>query len=263
MGGVAQKVSGCSARGTRRLYTQEPMTPAVRLTKRGIDLAASVFGLTVASPVMAAIAVLVKVDSPGPVFYKQRRSGRLKRGYGGTVECEEFTVYKFRTMRTDAESISGPVLAQEHDPRVTRVGSFLRKSRLDELPQLVNILMGDMSLVGPRPERPVLLQQLSATIPMFEERVRDIKPGLTGFSQVNLSYSGKPRENSEAMQHLRGLTNPFGLDEAEGAVADDMRIKLLYDLAYAAACERMSTYLPMELGVIAKTPWIMLRGLGR
>lgn len=239
------------------------MSRAVRVTKRGIDLAASVFGLTVGAPLMAAIAVAVRIESPGPAIYRQKRCGRLVKGRGGEIECEEFTVYKFRSMRTDAEAKTGPVLASESDPRVTRLGRLLRKSRLDELPQLFNVLFGSMSLVGPRPERPELLRQLAATIPLFEERIDGIKPGLTGLSQVSLSYTGRPPDDSEIAAYLEALTNPFGLEGAEGSIADDMRIKLLYDLAYAAACVSLRTYLPMELKVIVKTPLVMLRALGR
>jgi lipopolysaccharide/colanic/teichoic acid biosynthesis glycosyltransferase len=166
-------------------------------------------------------------------------------------------------MRPDAEKLSGAVLAGENDPRITRVGRLLRKTRLDELPQLFNVFKGDMSLVGPRPERPELLENLALAIPYFEERMHEAKPGITGFAQVSLGYLGQPLPGSEIELLQDSLVNPLHVEGAGGAVADDMRIKLLFDLAYVASLERIDTYLAMELLVIFKTPWVMLRGLGR
>ena len=103
---------------------------------------------------------------------------------------------KFRSMKPDAERLTGMVVATAGDPRITRVGKFLRRTRLDELPQFLNVLMGDMSIVGPRPERPELAEQLAMAIPYFEERMRDVKPGITGLAQINLSYTGKPFPDS-------------------------------------------------------------------
>ncbi len=237
------------------------------MTKRAIDIVASVVGLTVTAPLYPLIAAAIKLEDPGPVFYHQRRAGMLKgrvmRDGIATPEFIEFTMRKFRTMRVDAEKYTGAVLAQENDPRITRVGRFLRKTRLDELPQFWNVLTGDMSLVGPRPERPELLVNLALAIPFFEERMRDIKPGITGLAQVSLGYSGRPSAASEAAKYLEDLTNPFELEEAEGAEADDMRVKLLFDMAYSAALESLSAYLETELKVIVKTPLVMVLGLGR
>jgi lipopolysaccharide/colanic/teichoic acid biosynthesis glycosyltransferase len=237
------------------------------VTKRAIDIAASVVGLTVTAPLYPFIAAAIWIEDPGPVFYKQRRAGMLKgmTDKDGVLVPEfiEFTMRKFRSMRVDAEKFTGAVLAQENDPRVTKVGRFLRKTRLDELPQFWNVLTGDMSLVGPRPERPELLINLALAIPFFEERMRDIKPGITGLAQVSLGYSGRPSAESEAARYLSDLTNPFGFDEAEGAEADDMRVKLLFDMAYSAALESLSAYLKTELTVIFKTPMVMVLGLGR
>jgi lipopolysaccharide/colanic/teichoic acid biosynthesis glycosyltransferase len=170
---------------------------------------------------------------------------------------------KFRTMRPDAERTTGAIIAKEGDPRVTRVGRFLRKTRLDELPQFWNVLKGDMSLVGPRPERPELLSNLALAIPFFEERMRNVKPGITGLAQVNLGYSGRAPEDSPFKQFKAQLTNPFQLDGADDAEADDMRMKMLFDLAYSANLEAFRTFLTTELTIIAKTPMVMLRGLGR
>jgi lipopolysaccharide/colanic/teichoic acid biosynthesis glycosyltransferase len=166
-------------------------------------------------------------------------------------------------MRVDAEKLTGAVLASENDPRVTRVGRFLRKSRLDELPQLVNVLLGQMSLVGPRPERPELLVNLALAIPFFEERMRDVKPGLTGLTQVSLGYTGRAFAGSQASTHEEQLLNPFDLPETEGSTADDMRMKLLFDIAYAAALETLGSYLLMETKIVLKTPLVMIRGVGR
>ncbi len=170
---------------------------------------------------------------------------------------------KFRTMRIDAEAGTGAVLAEENDPRVTRVGRFLRRSRLDELPQLWNVFKGEMSLVGPRPERPELLENLTLAIPFFEERMRDCKPGITGLAQVSLTYSGGAPAGSRVAALANSLTNPYAFEAARGALADDMRTKLLFDLAYVASLERFSTYIITELWIIVQTPIIMLRGLGR
>jgi lipopolysaccharide/colanic/teichoic acid biosynthesis glycosyltransferase len=151
------------------------------------------------------------------------------------------------------------VIAGANDPRVTRLGRFLRKSRLDELPQFWDVLRGEMSLVGPRSEWPELLEQLAYAIPLFEERMRDVKPGITGLAQISLGYTGSFPPGSPIAQLAQHLQNPYKLEEAEGALADDMRIKLLYDLAYTASLEKLSTFLRTELGVIVKTPLVMLR----
>jgi lipopolysaccharide/colanic/teichoic acid biosynthesis glycosyltransferase len=243
------------------------VTPSVRLIKRALDVAASLFGLAATAPFYPIIGVAIYLESPGPIFYRQRRAGVLaghdvREGvtYPSFVE---FDMRKFRSMRMDAEKTTGPILATENDPRITRVGKFLRKTRLDELPQLWNVLLGEMSLVGPRPERPELLADLALAIPFFEERMRDIKPGITGLAQVSLGYTGRASAGSEIKAYEKDLLNPFDLEEAEGALADDMRMKLLFDLAYAASLESFPTFLQTELTVILKTPFVMLLGIGR
>jgi lipopolysaccharide/colanic/teichoic acid biosynthesis glycosyltransferase len=120
-----------------------------------------------------------------------------------------------------------------------------------------------MSLVGPRPERPELLANLALAIPFFEERMRFVKPGITGLAQVSLGYSGRAPDGSPVQAFRDALTNPWKLAGADDSDADDMRMKMLYDLAYSAALEKLSSYLSTELSVIAKTPLVMLRGLGR
>ena len=242
------------------------MTPGVRLVKRLIDIAGSATGIALTWPLMVPIAAAIRLDSAGPVFFVQRRSGALLGDTGApdgrAHRWADFDIYKFRTMRVDAERGTGAVLASKGDPRVTRVGAFLRKTRLDELPQFWNVLRGDMSLVGPRPERPELLETLAQAIPYFEERTRGVKPGLTGLAQISLGYSGDASPDTEAGKVFASLANPFGVDEADGAVADDMRNKLMFDLAYAASLEDFWSYLRMELTILVKTPLIMVMSKG-
>jgi len=244
---------------------------SVRVVKRAFDIIGSSIGLAVTIPLYPLIAAVIWVDCPGPIFIRQRRAGQLlppphPQGDGGPSphrpKFYQFVMMKFRSMRPDAEKMTGPVLATDNDPRITRVGRILRKTRLDEIPQFLNVLRGDMSIVGPRPERPELAEQLAMAIPYFEERMRDVKPGITGLAQISLSYSGKPHANSPVSKFEADLTNPFEIDGAEDAVADHMRVKLLYDLAYSAATEDLWHFLPVELGIIMKTPLVMIRALG-
>lgn len=145
------------------------------VVKRCMDVVLSFLALLLLSPVMALIALLVKLTSPGPIFYRQERCG---------LNGRSFTMFKFRSMRTDAEQQTGAVWTSQNDPRRTRLGAFLRRTSLDELPQLINVLRGDMSLVGPRPERPVFIQQFSKTVPNYVAR-HCVKAGITGWAQVH------------------------------------------------------------------------------
>jgi len=147
---------------------------------RSLDTMGSIFSLLICTPVIILISLLIKITSPGPIFYKQQRVGK---------DGKVFTLYKFRTMVNNAEKEVGPVLASRDDPRVTKVGKFLRATRLDELPQLLNVLQGDMSLVGPRPERPHFVKKHKA---LHELRLA-VKPGLTGLAQIRSFYDLKPR----------------------------------------------------------------------
>lgn len=165
-----------------------------RRLKRLLDVISAGIGLVLAGPLMLFTAMLIKLESPGPVLYKQVRAGEFGR---------LFTILKFRSMRTDAEK-HGAQFAKENDDRVTRVGKFIRKTRIDELPQLWNVLKGEMSMVGPRPERPVFIEQLEQKVPYFKQRLY-VKPGVTGHAQVRCRY---------------------------GASAEDMLEKLQYDLYY-------------------------------
>jgi lipopolysaccharide/colanic/teichoic acid biosynthesis glycosyltransferase len=231
------------------------MNRSVKITKRLIDILFCSIGLVVAAPFMVAIALAIKLSSPGPVFFKQKRAGMIPAEQGG--KAGEFWVYKFRTMVQDAERMSGPILSSEEDPRTIRIGSFLRKTRLDELPQFLNVVRGEMSLVGPRPERPELIDNLSLAIPFFEERMRLVKPGITGLAQVKLSYSGQLAENSNLNEIIDTLINPYDMEELEGALADDMRTKMLYDMVYSASLEGFWSFLRTDMEIILRTPIVM------
>ncbi|MGE0449740.1 MAG: sugar transferase [Vicinamibacterales bacterium] len=188
--------------------------------KRGVDLLLASTGLLLVSPVLLLAAALIKLESPGPVLYRQQRVGR-----GGRL----FTILKFRSMRADAEQSSGPVWAAENDCRITRIGRVLRRSRFDEVPQLLNVLRGEMSVVGPRPERPEIDEKLLRDIPLYAQR-RLVKPGITGWAQVRHRYA---------------------------ADLDDVRVKLQYDLFYV---KHMS--LALDFLIVLMTTKTILRGIG-
>ncbi|HEX6903278.1 MAG TPA: sugar transferase [Thermoanaerobaculia bacterium] len=161
----------------------------VLFAKRLLDLTAASVGLLLALPFMLLVALAVRLDSPGPVFFRQDRVGR-----GG----REFTLWKFRSMCNDAEK-GGARWAVQDDPRITRVGWFIRKTRLDELPQLWNVLVGDMSLVGPRPERRMFVEQLKEQCPWYEQRLV-VRPGLTGWAQIKAPYASTFEESIEKLK---------------------------------------------------------------
>lgn len=203
---------------------------SVRVGKRAMDLGAAFIGLTFLLIVGPFIALAIKLDSQGPIFFGQARIGAAS-----AEGPRSFVMYKFRTMVDDAEKHTGPALAFDGDPRITRVGRFLRKSRLDEIPQFWNVMRGDMALVGPRPERPELTADLDATHPFFSERTYGLRPGITGPAQVEMTYE---------------------------QCANDIPSKIAYDFAYGLAVSSFAEWLRMDLRVAFKTVWIMLAGRG-
>ncbi|MCX7797885.1 MAG: sugar transferase [Melioribacter sp.] len=188
--------------------------------KRLFDIVFSLTLLIVTSPFTILAAIAIKLESEGPIFYKQERMG---------MNGKIFKIIKFRTMIKDAEKHTGPVWSTKDDPRVTKVGKILRKIRLDEVPQAINILKGDMSFVGPRPERPYFVEKLSKEIPLYKRRLK-VRPGLTGWAQVKHKY-----------------------DES----LEDVKIKLKYDLYYI---ENMS--LRLDFKIIFRTIFVVLFGKG-
>ena len=199
----------------------QPMPLCERAIKRLMDIFVSIVVIVVGAPVFIIIALMVKMSSKGPAIYAQERVGR-----NGKL----FTMYKFRTMYQDAEAKSGPMWATENDPRITKVGYWLRKLRLDELPQVLNVLSGSMSLVGPRPERPHFVDQFKVQIPLYTRRLR-VRPGITGWAQVKWKY-----------------------DESLA----DVKEKTKYDLYYV---ENIS--LKMDMKILINTILTMVKGKGQ
>lgn len=163
----------------------------MRVAKRALDIFLSSIGLVVSIPIFVVLGILIKLDSKGPIFYRQERVGE---------KGKKFMVIKFRSMRQDAEIKTGPVWASENDPRVTRLGRMMRLLRLDEIPQMINVLKGEMSFVGPRPERPVFVEQLRKKIPYYDLRFT-VKPGLTGWAQIKYQYGSTEEDALEKLQY--------------------------------------------------------------
>ncbi|MFH1095949.1 MAG: sugar transferase [Candidatus Desantisbacteria bacterium] len=161
----------------------QPISGWNRSIKRLIDMAASLLVLITLFPFLIIVAILIKLDSKGPIVFSQERVGR---------DGHLFKIYKFRTMMTDAEKDTGPVLAQKNDERITKLGKFLRQTRIDEILQCVNVLLGQMSLVGPRPERLFFVEQFKTAIPGYTKRFK-VRPGITGLAQVNAGYDISPK----------------------------------------------------------------------
>lgn len=158
--------------------------------KRLLDIGVALVGLILASPIIVLTAILIKLDSRGPIFHRQKRVGK---------EGRIFTLVKFRSMYIDAEKKTGPVWAQKNDSRVTRVGRIIRKIRIDEIPQMWNVLRNEMSFVGPRPERPYFVEELKKEIPFYTQRLV-VKPGITGWAQINYMYGSSREDALEKLQ---------------------------------------------------------------
>jgi len=189
---IAGKITVEAMRPSYLIFNQGfVQSPQAQLAKRILDIVCALIGIVLAAPLMLATAILVRFGSPGPVLFRQERTGQHDK---------PFTLLKFRSMREDAEKTSGPVWATEDDPRITKFGKIMRKTRLDELPQLWNVLMGDMSMVGPRPERPHFVRDLEAKIPYFTQR-QIVKPGLTGWAQINYPYGNTLEDALQKLQY--------------------------------------------------------------
>jgi len=187
--------------------------------KRVMDIVVAVFLLVITSPLLLLTAIAIKLDSIGPAFYKQQRIGLYSR---------PFTIYKFRSMYTDAEK-DGPQWAKKNDSRITKVGKIIRKYRIDEIPQLLCVLKGDMSMVGPRPEREVFIEELRKTIPFYASRLK-MKPGLTGWAQVRHHYDND---------------------------IEDVKIKLGYDIYYLSNASIL-----LDIQILIRTIYVVLTGKG-
>ena len=204
---------------------------SIWLAKRIFDFLCAVIGLLMLSPILPAIALAIKLDSKGPIFYKKLRVGKST-----PEQMMFFEIIKFRTMYVDAETRTGAVWATENDPRITPVGRFLRKTRLDEIPQLFNVIRGDMSLIGPRPERPSFYNKLETAIPYFADRTYGVMPGITGLAQVNQGYD---------------------------TCIDDVRRKVGFDHSYALSLRSLKSWILMDISIITKTLIVMVDGRGR
>ena len=205
--------------------------PKVVACKRAMDMILATIGLILFLPVLPFVALAIKVDSIGPVFFQQTRIGQTNGDH-----THLFSMIKLRTMVNDAEKNTGAVWATKNDPRVTTVGMFLRKTRLDEFPQLINVLLGDMSLIGPRPERPGLYGKLEKEIPYFAERTYNVVPGITGLAQVSQGYD---------------------------TCIEDVRSKLTFDHSYALNLSSLWLWLKMDVFISIKTLRIMMTAQGQ
>ena len=206
------------------------MPQSVRIAKRIFDIGLSIFIIILLIPLFILIAIAIKLDSKGPIIYRQKRIGLTTEK--GTIT---FMLYKFRTMFNNAEQTTGPVWTSNEDPRITRLGKILRNSRLDELPQLINVLKGEMSIIGPRPERPYFVSRLDGQIPYYSERVFYVKPRITGLAQINLDYDSS---------------------------VDSVKQKLYFDHAYAARISSLKEYIKTDFYILFKTFFVMINGKG-
>ena len=205
--------------------------PVTARSKRLSDLLLASTGLLIALPLFPLIALAIKLNSRGPVFFKQLRIGKAMPDHVAIFE-----MIKFRTMVHDAERDSGATWATKNDPRTTAVGLVLRRTRLDELPQFFNVLKGEMSMIGPRPERPGFYQQLENNIPFFAERTFGVVPGITGLAQVNQGYDSS---------------------------IDDVRSKVGFDHGYGLALGSFVSWIKMDAMIALRTIVVMFMGRGQ
>ena len=235
LGGLSYLLGYCRAPWRRvaspETDSEELLKGGAALGKRALDIVVSIAIFVVLALLFPFLALAIKLEDGGPIFYRQ-----LRVGLQTSKSTRLIHITKFRTMRTDAEAKSGAVWASARDPRITRIGMFMRKTRLDELPQCLDVLRGDLSIVGPRPERPQFFAKLEKEIPFFIERTYGVKPGLTGLAQVELSY-------------------PETIEE--------VREKILHDHAYALRLASSDGWLATDLSIMARTFTVMLLGKGR
>ncbi|WP_407833027.1 sugar transferase [Vibrio rotiferianus] len=203
----------------------------IRNSKRIFDVVISLVILLITLPLFPLIALAILSSSKGPVIYRQLRVGRSTPD-----QMDLFNIMKFRTMYVDAEQRSGAVWASKNDPRITPVGRVLRKTRLDEIPQLFNVLKGEMSLIGPRPERPDFYQKLEDEIPFFVERTYGVLPGITGLAQVNQGYD---------------------------SCIEDVRRKVAFDHSYALSLDSYKSWITTDISIMTRTLVVMIDGRGQ
>ncbi len=226
---------------------------SVSIAKRIIDILISFFALMVLFPIGIVIAMLIKLDSHGPVFYKQLRVKRCMSNsflYGCIPSAADtFLLYKFRTMVNDAEKDSGAINAGEDDPRVTKIGKFLRHTRIDEFPNLINVLIGDMSIVGPRADRLEIFKEVESDFPIIYERTRYVKPGITGYAQLELRSNGSLNSDDP-------LTSVVAKHDLE-LPAYSFRYKMYYDFSYVMKLSSFWSFIKTDFMIMLKTPYIM------
>ena len=204
---------------------------STRVAKRIVDVVVAGLVFLVFAATFPFIGLAIRLESKGPLFYRQLRVGEATPRF-----TRLFYMIKYRTMRVDAEARSGAMWATANDPRVTRVGRFLRKTRLDELPQCLNVLAGDMSIIGPRPERPSFFKTLESAIPFYAERTYGVRPGISGLAQVNQGYDTS---------------------------IEDVRSKVLHDHAYAMRLTTPLGWMKADVAIVFRTAWVMVTGRGQ
>ena len=228
---MSHRKHSSAALTTEQFAALDYIPRSVLVAKRAMDIAVALIGLVVTAPLWPLVALAIRLDSPGPVIYRQMRVGRILAD-----RTELFMILKFRSMRADAEKGTGAVWAQKHDPRITRVGAFIRKTRLDELPQLINVLRGDMSVVGPRPERVDMYLRLERAVPFYADRTAGLRPGITGLTQVVQGYD---------------------------TTVEDVRRKVGFDAAYAMRLATFRGWLVSDVSIMLRTFVVMATGRGQ